>query len=101
MFNLFCNLYLSIYLGSWVSISNQYIWDFFVGYMKVIPIFGLFNNSTEAFYNTTYISSAVSNYIPPLVFVISVILSLICCISVFFIIVRSIRKIFSCFLEWF
>lgn len=99
MFNFFCNLALSIYLGSWASISNQFIWDNFVGYMKVIPIFGLFNNSTEAFYNTTYISSSSSNYIPPLVFVISVILSLICCVSVFFIIVKSIKKLFTCFLD--
>lgn len=101
MFNFFCNLAYAIYNGSWVTQGNYQYISHFIAYMKVVPIFGLFNNSTEAFYNTSTPLGAEFTGTPDLCYTICVILSTICCISVFFIIVRSIRKIFSCFLEWF
>ena len=102
MFNFFANLAIAVYQGYWgyngITYDNSAFVSQFIGYMKVVPIFGLFNNSTEAFYNTT---TTNFNGVPALAFTIAVILSTICCIGVFWMIINAIRKVFSCFLEWF
>ena len=97
MFNFFCNLALAIYYGSWVSYDNELIVGKFINYMSQLPIFGLFNNSTTAYYSTT--TQAV-NAIPDLAITIAVILSTICCIGCFFIIIKAIKKLFTCFLDF-
>ena len=98
MFNFFANLALCVYSGTWPNITNADLINRSIAYLKVVPIFGLFNNSTEAFYNTTTDLSLMPT--PSLAIFIACILSTICCISVFFIIVKAVKKLFTCFLDF-
>lgn len=99
MFHFFCNLFLALFYGSWNNFScleiiqsgknSCVVWLNYLG--------NLFNESG----NNSITFDSVSSFAQFITYPVAIVLSLICCVSVFFIIVKSIRKIFSCFLEWF
>lgn len=99
MFVFFCNLFLALFNGSWTDFTYSQIMqngnDSCVIWLNYLG--NLFNESGNNFISF----ERWSNFAYFVSYPVAIVLSLICCISVFFIIVKSIRKIFSCFLEWF
>lgn len=97
MFVFFCNLFLALFNGSWNNFSyleiiqngknSCVVWLNYLG--------NLFNESG----NNSITFGSVSSFAEFITYPVAIILSLICCVSVFFIIVKSIKKLFTCFLD--
>lgn len=97
MFVFFCNLFLALFNGSWNNFTYAQImqsgknscvvWLNFLG--------NLFNESG----NNSISFEQWSNFSEFVSYPVAIVLSLICCVSVFFIVVKSIKKLFTCFLD--
>lgn len=97
MFVFFCNLFLALFNGSWPNFDYSQImrsgkngFEVWLNYLG-----NLFNQSG----NNSVFFEYYSNFGEFVSYPVAIILSLICCISVFFIIVKSIKKLFTCFLD--
>ncbi|MCQ2795643.1 MAG: hypothetical protein MJ214_05565 [Bacilli bacterium] len=94
MFQFFCNLSTAVFLGRWVDLDKNVYIDNFISYLKHLPIFGMFNNSTEAFYDSLgNVQVAENLFLPQEWLTISTILATICCITLFWIIVKAVIKL--------
>lgn len=97
MFVFFCNLFLALFNGSWNNFTFAQIIQNGTNSCSVwLCYFGnLFNeggNNLISFGNWLNLSDFIS-------YPVAIVLSVICCVSVFFIVVKSIKKLFTCFLD--
>lgn len=99
MFVFFCNLFLALFNGSWTDFNYSQIMQ--SGQNSCLVWLNYLGNLFNESGNNSITLGSTSSFTEFITYPVAIVLSLICCISVFFIIVKSIRKIFSCFLEWF
>ena len=91
MFNFFITLYLSIVNGSWLNnVSTNGIFNNAKTFVNSLPIWNMFTQTTNTpIADFTYINDFMA-----------LIVATICSVGVFFIIVKAIKKLFTCFLDF-
>ena len=89
MFNFFIDLYLSIVNGSWSSNTLSSVFASAKTTFDSLPLWNMFNNSVN-------VSSSVD--LSGLHSLIAIVVSSVCCVGCFALIIFAIRKLFSAFL---